>query len=94
MKYRLNPKIKIRKEYGDNFLVYVPQYRNLVFINSTGLEIINLLKGNLSEDEIIEELKKRYPSATDSVRKDVKNFLKYCEDNRIVNPYTQNSEDK
>jgi len=84
IEYVINPKIKIRRESEDKFLVYVPQYRNLVFINSTGLFIIRNMKRNKNTNEIMHEMVKNYSISIDTAQKDLQDFLKICEENNIV----------
>jgi len=84
VKYKLNKNVKIRKEDDDVFLIYVPKYRNLLITNTTGYEIIYLLKEGKNTDNILSLMKQKYKVDSKTLENDLKTFLKKCEDWYII----------
>lgn len=82
--YEFNKKVKIRKEYNDKFLVYVPKYRNLLIVNATGYEILFHLKQGLSKEEIISYMPSKYNVELSVLEKDINRFLNKCKELYII----------
>ena len=52
------------------------KFNGFIKMNKTGAEIFNLLKSDLSREELVEELKKIYPEEEETVlRKSAEDFL-------------------
>lgn len=52
------------------------KFNGFIKMNKTGTEIFNLLKSDLSREELVEELKKIYPEEEETVlRKSAEDFL-------------------
>lgn len=78
-----NEYVKIREErFG---AVIFETLREKVFVtNTTGRDILNLLKDGLSEDEIIDNLSYFYSATLTEIREDVTGFINQLKDSRIL----------
>ena len=69
---------------GEGSVFFDPESENTHIVDDVALDIIELFRKGLSEDEVIDELSVMYDGSRDQIETDVKDFIKMALDSRIL----------
>ena len=72
---------------GEGTVMYDPDTENTHILDDVALDIINLFREAASAEEVIEKLLEIYDASREKLEKDVLEFVKEAEANRILLPY-------
>lgn len=72
---------------GEGTVLYDPTTENTHILDDIALDIINLFRNAAEPEEVIDELLNIYDASREKLEKDVIEFVKEAETNRILVPY-------
>jgi hypothetical protein len=83
MKYKINEKIKIRRE-EETSLIFDPDEDNFIELSPTALEILDLCKEGKDSQEIVKILNDKYDAGPEEIEKDVNYVLALLEKIKVL----------